>query len=303
MKLKIWFLETRPQFLLLSVVLAFLGTCIAWYDIARYGGDFHLGYALLAFVGLLLVHISVNVLNDYFDYRSGIDLEVERTPFSGGSGILPPALLKPRQVLWLGLISFLLAIPIGIYFVMTLDRGWLLLPLLLVAAGCILFYTPFLTKLGWPEWAPGVGIGALPILGMYFVQTSAYLPAVVACIPSGILVHNLLLLNEFPDAEADRKAGRKTLPITIGKARASMVYSVLTVVVYLWIIGSVIAGQMPIFSLLALLTLPLAIKAIQGARKPEDMNKLVPAMASNIMVVLLTQFLLGIGYILARVLG
>ena len=296
MKLKIWFLETRPQFLLLSVVLAFLGTSIAWYD-----GYFHLGYALLAFVGLLLCHISVNVLNDYFDYRSGIDLETKRTPFSGGSGILPAALLKPRQVFWLGLISFLLAVPIGVYFVMTLDQGWLLLPLLLLATVCVLLYTPFILKLRWPEWAPGVGMGALPVLGAYFVQTTAYLPAVVASIPSGILVHNLLLLNEFPDTEADKKAGRKTLPITMGKAKASIVYSVLTVIVYLWIIGGVIAGQMPPFSLIALLTLPLAIKAIQGALKHQEISRLVPAMASNVLVVLLTQLLLGIGYILARV--
>ena len=295
MKLKVWFLEIRPQFLLLSVVLAFLGTCIAWYD-----GYFHLGYALLAFAGLLLCHISVNVLNDYFDYRSGIDLEVRRTPFSGGSGILPPALLKPRQVFWLGSVSFLLAIPIGVYFVMT--RGWLLLPLLLIGGICILVYTPFITKVGWPEWAPGAGMGALPILGMYFVQSTAYtLPAIIAAIPSGILVHNLLLLNEFPDVEADRKAGRKTLPIIMGRTRASIVYSVLTLVVYLWIIGAVVARQMPAFSLLALLTLPLAIKAIQGALKHQEMSKLVPAMGNNIMVVLLTQLLLGIGYILAKV--
>ncbi|MBA7623607.1 1,4-dihydroxy-2-naphthoate octaprenyltransferase [subsurface metagenome] len=297
MKLKVWSLETRPQFLLLSVVLAFLGTCLAWYD-----GYFHIGYALLAFVGLLLCHISVNTLNDYFDYRSGIDLEVKRTPFSGGSGILPAALLKPRQVFWFGLTSLLLAIPIGVYFVMTLDRGWLLLPLLLIAAICVLLYTPFILKLRWPEWAPGLGMGALPVLGMYFVQTTAYtLPAIVACIPSGILVHNLLLLNEFPDTEADRKAGRKTLPIIIGQAKASIVYSVLTVVVYLWIIGGVATGQMPPFSLIALLTLPLAIKAIQGALKHQDMSKLVPAMGNNVLVVLLTQLLLGIGYILAGV--
>jgi len=295
-KLKVWFLETRPQFLLLSVVLAFLGTCMAWYD-----GYFHLGYALLAFVGLLLCHISVNTLNDYFDYRSGIDLEVRRTPFSGGSGILPAALLPPRQVFWFGLVSLLVAIPIGVYFVMTLDRGWLLLPLLLIAAICVLLYTPFILKLGWPEWAPGLGMGALPVLGVYFIQTSTYLPAIVACIPSGILVHNLLLLNEFPDTEADRKAGRKTLPITMGKAKASIVYSVLTVVVYLWIIGGVATGQMPPFSLIALLTLPLAIKAIQGALKHQDMSKLVPAMGNNVLVVLLTQLLLGIGYILAGV--
>ena len=106
MKLKTFFLETRPQFLILSVVLAFLGTSIAWYD-----GAFNPGYAILAFVGLLLTHISVNTLNDYFDYKSGIDLEVRRTPFSGGSGILPPGALKPGQVLWLGLGSLLLAIP------------------------------------------------------------------------------------------------------------------------------------------------------------------------------------------------
>ena len=301
MKLKVWLLETRPQFLLLSVVLAFLGNCIAWYEFKEFGGTFHLGYALLAFFGLLLCHISVNVLNDYFDYRSGIDLEVKRTPFSGGSGILPAALLKPRQVFWFGLVSFLLAVPIGIYFVIA--RGWLLLPLLLVATICTLLYTPFITKLGWPEWAPGVGLGALPVLGTYFIQTTAYTPAaVIACIPSGILVHNLLLLNEFPDAEADKKASRKTLPITMGKTKAGIVYSALTLVVYLWIIGGVVAGQMPAFSLLALLTLPLAIKAIQGALKPQQMDKLVPAMANNVLVVLLTQLLLGIGYIAAGVL-
>lgn len=295
MKLKVWFLETRPQFLLLSVVLAFLGNSIAWYD-----GYFHLGYALLAFVGLLLCHISVNVLNDYFDYTSGIDLEVRRTPFSGGSGILPASLLKPRQIFWFGLVSFLLAVPIGIYFVIA--RGWDLLPLLLVAAVCTLLYTPVLTRLGWPEWAPGVGMGTLPVLGTYFIQTTAYtIPAVIASIPSGILVHNLLLLNEFPDAKADKKAGRRTLPIVMGKKNAGTVYCAMTLLVYLWIIGGVVAGIMPIFCLIALLTFPLAIKAIQGARKPEDMGRLVPAMANNVLVVLLTQLLFGIGYILGRV--
>jgi len=296
-KLKVWFLETRPQFLLLSVVLSFLGISIAWYD-----GPFHLGYALLTFLGLLLCHISVNVLNDYFDYKSGIDLETNRTPFSGGSGILPASLLKPRQVLWFGLISLLLAVPIGVYFV--LARGWGLLPLLIVGALCTVIYTPLVTKLGFPEWAPGAGMGTLPVLGAYFIQTAGYtLPAVIAAIPSGILVHNLLLLNEFPDVEADSKAGRKTMPILIGRSKAWMVYSALTVVVYLWIIGWVIAGIMPVFTLIALLTLPFAIKAIRGSRKHEDMKRLVPAMANNVLVVLLTQFLLGAGYILGGVFG
>ncbi len=293
MKLKIWFLETRPQFLLLSVVLAFLGTCIAWYD-----GTFHLGYALLAFVGLMLAHISVNTLNDYFDYKSGIDLEVQRTPFSGGSGILPPGTLKSRQVFWLGLGSLLLAIPIGIYFVIV--SGWQLVPLLVVAALCVVLYTPVILKTYWPEWAPGLGMGALPVMGAYFVQTGEYTwPLVIASVPSFILVHNLLFINEFPDVEADKKGGRRTTPIVIGMAKSSRVYSALTIMVYLWIIGSVVARVMPVYSLIALLTLPFAIKAIRGSMQYSDMSKLVPALANNVLVVLITQLLLGIGYILA----
>ena len=295
MKLKIWFQETRPQFLLLSVALLFLGTSVAFHE-----GSFHLGWALLALVGLLLAHIAVNVLNDYFDYKSGLDLKTKRTPFSGGSGILPAGLMKPGQVFWFGAIAFLLGAGIGIYFV--IERGLALLPLLLVAVIFIFLYTPLITKLGWTEWAAGVGLGSLPILGAYFVQTASYtLPAVIACIPSGILVHNLLLLNEFPDIEADQKSGRRSLPIIMGGKKAGWVYSALMVVIYLWVIGWVVAGIMPVFSLLVLLSLPFAIKAIGGALNYQDMSKLMPGMANNVLVVLLFQVLLGIGYILGRV--
>jgi len=295
MSLKVWVLETRPNFLVLPVMLAVMGISIAWYN-----GYFHLGHALLSFFGLLLAHISVNTLNDYFDYRSGVDLATKRTPFSGGSGVLPAALLKPEQVLRFGIINFLLATAIGVYFLFT--SGWLLLPVLLIAAVCILLYTPFILKWRWPEWSPGLGLGILPILGLYFVQVSAYSwPLLVVSVIPGILVHNLLLLNEFPDIEADKVANRKTLPITMEKHKASIIYSVLTVVVYLWIIGSVIARLMPVYCLIALLTLPVAIKAIRGALNPDDMTRLIPAMANNVLVVLLTPLLLGIGYILARV--
>ncbi len=262
---------------------------------------FHLPHAILAFIGLLLCHISVNVLNDYYDYKSGIDLKTRRTPFSGGSGLLPAASLKPEHVFWFGMACFMLAVPIGAYFMLV--RSWLLLPLLLIGAICILLYTPLLTKLGWPEWSPGVGLGVLPALGAYFIQTGEYtVSAAAASIPSGILVHNLLLLNEFPDTEADKQAGRKTLPITMGKKTASIVYSALTAMVYLWIVACVVARLIPAFCLIALATLPFAVKAIQGSLNYQDESKLVPAMANNVIVVLLTQLLLGVGYILAGVL-
>jgi 1,4-dihydroxy-2-naphthoate octaprenyltransferase len=296
-KLKFWFLETRPQFLILSIILAFLGTTIAWND-----GNVNIWYALLAGAGLVLAHASVNVLNDYFDFRSGIDLAAQRTPFSGGSGILPAKLLTPRQVFWLGITFFVLAIPVGIYF--TVVQGWLLLPLLLVAAFLIVLYSPFILKRPWPEWAAGVGLGGLPILGMYFVQTGVYTwETVVACIPSTLLVHNLLLLNEFPDIDVDKVANRKTMPITIGKHKSAIFYTIVDVTVYVWIIAWVAARVMPVWSLLALLSLPLSIKAIGGAIHNEKFEKLVPGMAANVQNILLTQLLLGIGYVIAHFTG
>ena len=295
MKAKLYLMETRPQFLILSVVLGITGTCIAWYD-----GFFNLGQAMLATFGLILTHVSVNTLNDYFDYRSGIDRVTIRTPFSGGSGMIKEGLVSEREVLSIGIITLAVAAVIGLYFVLT--KGWLLLPLIIVAASCVVLYSPLIQKCYWPEWSPFLGLGVLPVLGMYFSQTGMYTwQAIIAAMPSGFLVHNLLLINEFPDIEADKVAHRKTLPITLGGRGAAIVYTAFTLMVYVWIIGAVIFKAMPVFTLLALLTLPIAIKAIRGSFHYDDRAILVPALASNVMVVMLTQLLIAAGYILSGV--
>jgi 1,4-dihydroxy-2-naphthoate polyprenyltransferase len=264
MNLKVWVLETRPQFLILSVVLAFLGASIGWYGQVNTGLSFNWGYALLAGLGILLAHISCNVLNDYFDDKSGVDWKVTRTPFSGGSGVIQSGGLTRRQVLWLGIVSLALAVPIGVYFLTVF--GLSLLPVLLIAAFAVVAYTPLILKIGWPEWAPGLGMGFLPVLGAYFVQNGDYaLVAIIACVPSFFLVHNLLLLNEFPDVSADASAGRRTSPILFGRRNAARLFAVMMVLTYVWIAGAVIIGIIPVWTLLALLTLPLGINAIRGA--------------------------------------
>ncbi|MEN6439660.1 MAG: prenyltransferase [Syntrophobacter sp.] len=299
-KLILWFKETRPQFLFLSVVLAFLGTAIAWHR-----GSFNLGYALLAGFGLVLTHGSANAINDYFDYRSGIDLNVKRTPFSGGSGLVPEGKLPLMHALWVGIVTSLAALLIGIYFVIV--SGWQLIPLLVAAILCLVLYTPVILKTHWPEWSPGLGLGVLPILGFYFVQTGEYdWVVLIASIPSGILVHNLLLLNEFPDVEADREGGRKTTPVVFGMEAAGRFFRLTTISVYIWIVCCVLATLasrstiMPVYCLIALLTLPLAMKAMRGSREYDDRSKLVPALRSNVMFILVTQMLLGVGYILDK---
>jgi 1,4-dihydroxy-2-naphthoate octaprenyltransferase len=294
--LKVWIQEVRPQYLLLPVVLVLVGTTAAAWNS---GGAYNFAYAALALLGLMLAHSSVNVLNDYFDYKSGVDLKTLKTPFSGGSGILPAGKLSARQVFWYGLILFLLTIPVGIFF--TIVQGWQLVPLILLGGLCILLYTSIILKNIFPEWSPGLGLGILPVLGAYYVQTGNYSwPALVSSIPSGFLVLNLLLLNEFPDVEADMVGHKKTLPITAGKKRAAVVYTGFLAATYLWIIGAVIAQAMPVYCLLALLTLPLAFKAVRGAFYYDDLGKILPAMGQNVIVVLATQLLLGVGYILGR---
>jgi 1,4-dihydroxy-2-naphthoate octaprenyltransferase len=91
---KTYFLETRPQFLILSPILVILGMGMALYN-----GEFNALYFILAIIGLVLLHTSVNTLNDYSDFKTGIDLKVKRTPFSGGSGILPTKALSASAVL------------------------------------------------------------------------------------------------------------------------------------------------------------------------------------------------------------
>jgi 1,4-dihydroxy-2-naphthoate octaprenyltransferase len=297
MKLKIWFLETRPQFLLLSVALVLLGTAISWSE-----GCFDWLRFILTLFGLLLAHASVNVLNDYFDYRSGIDLETTQTPFSGGSGILPQGLLKPESVYRFGVGCLAIALLIGIYLASI--SGWQLLPLLIIGGLVIYFYTSYLAKWLIGEFWAGLGLGTLPVLGTYFVQTGSYsLGAFFASLAPGFLTATLLFLNEFPDVEPDRKGGRHHLVIALGKRKACHLYAGLMAMTYFCIVAGVVLRLMPPLSLIALLSTPFALKAISVTFKHHDNHEeLIPALKANVMTVLGTDVLLALGYFLTGLL-
>ena len=294
MKFKIWLLETRPQFLLLSVVLVLLCTAIA-----RHEGCFDLLKFILTLFGLVLAHSSVNVLNDYFDYKSGIDLETNRTPFSGGSGILPAGLLKPKSVYIYGVGCLIAALTIGIY--LTFISGWQLLPLILLGGPVIYFYTSHLTKWLVGELWAGLGLGMLPVLGTYFVQTGRYsTEAVVASLAPGFLTANLLFLNEFPDVGADKKGGRYNLLIAMGPKNASRLYAGLVLLTYLSIISGVVFKLMPPLTLIGFLSILFAYKAVKVTFKHYDnVQELLPALKANVLTVLVTDALLALGYLLS----
>jgi len=292
--LKAWLMLPRFQFLPLTVILVSLGTAIAAYE-----GYFHFGHFLLAMFGSILVHMTVNVINDYHDYVDGIDLNTQRTPFSGGSGVLPLNLLKPKQAFWFATICLFVAMAIGFYFVMI--KGWLLFPLLLIAGFSAYFYNVYLSKWFLGEIFAGISFGPLLVLGSYYVQTGRYSwETLVASLAPGLLTANLLFLNEFPDREADQKGGRKHFVISLGKRDASYLFVVFLIASYLCIIVGVLTKMMPAVTLIGLGTIGFGWKAAKGALKYYDhTEKLVPILGANVITILGTQALLAIGYVIA----
>jgi 1,4-dihydroxy-2-naphthoate octaprenyltransferase len=243
--------------------------------------------------------MTVNVINDYYDYVDGIDLNTQRTPFSGGSGVLTSDLLKPKQAFWFATVCLLIAMVIGFYFVMV--RGWLLFPLLLIAGFSAYFYNVCLSKWMVGELFAGLSFGPLLVLGSYFVQTGRYSwETLVASVAPGILTANLLFLNEFPDREADQKGGRRHLVISLGKKDASLLFVALLSASYLCIIIGVLTKMMPVLALIGLGTIGFGWKAAKGALKYyNDTNRLIPVLGMNVITILGTQALLAIGYVIA----
>lgn len=292
--LRAWLILPRFHFILLTVFNVSLGTVIAAHE-----GSFHLFHFLLAMVGSILVHMTVNIINDYYDYRDGIDLNTQRTPFSGGSGVLPSRLLMPKQAFWFATLCLLAATGIGIYFVLV--KGWLLFPLLLIAGFSAYFYNVCLSRWMMGELFAGLNLGTLLILGAYFVQTGRYgWEAVVASLAPGLLTSNLLLLNEFPDSEADRNGGRRHLVIALGRKGGRYLFIALLISSYLSIMIGVATGVMPAVTLIGLATAGFGWKAARGALKYyDDKSRLIPVLGANVITILGTQALLVLGYLIA----
>lgn len=294
----VWFQETRPQFLLLSVVLALHGSALAYWL-----GSFEWLRFVLAMVGLVLLHASVNVLNDWHDHKSGIDLATRRTPFSGGSGMLPEGAMRPAQVLAMGVVFLVVGSAIGVYLAYV--AGWELLVIGAIGAFSVVAYTPLLSRLALGELFAGLGLGYLPILGVCMVHAGDLAAAAwVSAIPAGLLTYNLLLLNEFPDMEADRAGGRRTMVILLGKPAAGVLYTVVEAGTFVAIAAGVALGALTPWALLGLLAAVPAARAIKGALADHgSFEGLIPAQGANVAAVLLTNALLAIGYLVAGLLG
>ncbi|MDZ4230760.1 MAG: 1,4-dihydroxy-2-naphthoate octaprenyltransferase [Dehalococcoidales bacterium] len=298
MKVKSWVMALRVPFLTASAVPVLLGTSIAWFTT----GTLYWGFFLLTLLAGVLVHIGANVINDYFDYRSGND-EVNREfvrPFSGGSRVIQLGFLSPVEVLSGSLVFFLVSALIGFYLAWA--RGPFILLLGAIGLLSAMFYTGGLlnwAKRGYGELLVGLNFGVLMTLGAYFVQTQSFswVP-VVAAVPVSLLIAAVLYINEFPDYAADKQVGKNTLVVRLGRVKAVGFYTLIMAGVYLSIVVGVAAGILPLPALLGLVTLPLAVRAVQYARKHHSSSfDLVPANALTVTSHLTTGLLLTLGFV------
>jgi 1,4-dihydroxy-2-naphthoate octaprenyltransferase len=283
----------RPPFLILAPVCALTGIGVAFW---RMDGLINWAFALLCILGAVAAHISVNALNEYFDFKSGLDTKTQRTPFSGGSGTLPANPQAAGYALATGLISLGIVGLIGIYF--AFQRGWQIIPLGLLGMLVIFIYTFWLLKFPLLSLiSPGLGFGTLVVMGTDFLLSGSYsVPGFIASLVPFFLVNNLLLLNQFPDVEADRTINRRDYPITIGRKPSAVIFTIFNILTYCTLILGVIVFHFPYLSLLGLLTLVLAIPACQRAlRFPDDIPNLIPALGQNVLINILTPVLLAIG--------
>lgn len=287
----------RPPFLIinLSCVAAGAGAAlwrkgsIRWID------------AALALLGAVCAHAAVNALNEYSDFHTGVDARTVRTPFSGGSGTLQQHPELSGYVLRIGLLCAAVTAAIGVYFIWT--QGWAIIPLGVAGMALVFLYTPWLTRTSLPCLvAPGLGFGTCMVMGSDFVLGGGYsLAGFAASMVPFFLVNNLLLLNQFPDMEADQASGRGHLLITRGTRAGAMVYTLFTAAAYLSAVIAVAVRILPPLSLLALLTTPLAVRASRAAlRYDVEPAKLAPALGMNVIVNILTPLLLAAGLMLSR---
>lgn len=287
----------RLPFVILTPCCVTVGVATA----CRSGATPEWFWVLWVLLGAIASHLSVNAFNEYFDYRSGLDATTQRTPFSGGSGTLPAHPELARATLAIAIVMLVIAAAVGV--ALMVRRGWALAPLGLSGLVLVVSYTTW-----WAQrplaclLAPGLGLGILMIVGTHFSLTGEWSAmALVASLPVALLVSNLLLLNQFPDVDADRAVGRRNIPIVYGRPAAARLYGLLLWLSYSALATGVWLHFLPQSALLAMLTAPLAWRVWRGVTKNADrIAALVPAMRLNVVLNLLMPLLLAAGVWLTR---
>ncbi|MFQ5761440.1 MAG: prenyltransferase [Candidatus Bathyarchaeia archaeon] len=280
-----------------------VGGAAAWYAT----GMFEAGFFALTMLAAICLDGANHMFNDHFDYKSGNDLRMKHSnPFAGGGRVLTRGLIDPTLHFRVALGFLIVGVAVGLYLVAT--RGLMVLILGLIGVVSLYFYVgpPFRWAYrGIGEALVGLNFGVLIVLGAYYVQTLRLdvQPALIS-IPIALLITAVLWINEFPDMEADISVGKRTLVGRLGPRRAVQAYSGMLLAAFGFLAAAVGLGLLPLLTLSAFITLPIALKAIQHARRNwADADALTPANAATVQLHLLFGVIIVISYLAAAFTG
>ena len=290
---RIWLMAARVRTLPASIAPVLVGTALA--------GQAHVFHPLrfiAALVGAIFIQVGTNLSNDYSDARRGADAEDRLGPVRVTAGGLVP----PSQVLAATYVSFGVAVLAGIYLIAV--AGW---ELLLVGAASILagvLYTGGPRPYGYEglgELFVFLFFGIVAVAGSYFVQVKHLSwEAFALAVPVGLLASAILVVNNFRDIDTDRRAGKLTLAVRLGRAQTRSMFAAIVYVAFLLAPVTWLFGPMKPWLLLAWLTLPLAAQIVRVVRNRTDGPSLNQALAQSGMLQLAFCMLLAAGLLLSR---
>ena len=295
---------TRAPFLTATLIPVILGVAVAANE-----GAWSLWLAFLTFLGGAFVHLGLNISNDVFDTLSGADAaNTTPTQFSGGSRVVHYGLVRLRTLALLSAVFYLAGIGIGLY--LAVERGfWPLFWIGVAGVAISLAYTAPPLRLvhrGLGEIAVALGFGPIMVLGSYFVQAQTLsFEAVYVSIPVAILIALVLYVNEIPDRAGDSAAGKRTLPVRLSKDAVIGAYVGAVALTYGLVAAGAVTGIMPRPTIIALATIPLAIRVTRALRRDYDdpYALMFSGMGVNVQLHLFTGLLLFAGYMISIAAG
>lgn len=285
-----WTLAVRPKTLPAAVSPVLVGTAAAFAD-----DRFVLLPALAAIIGALLLQIAVNLANDYFDFKKGIDTPDRLGPVRvTQSGLISPSGVKTGLIVTLGL-----AVVCGLYLIYA--AGWPILVIGLASIFAALAYSggPYpLASHGLGDLFVFIFFGLVAVCGTYYVQALKLTWLVVfLAIPAGFLITAILVVNNLRDISTDSNAGKNTLAVRLGEKGTRIEYVILLTASYLIPIFLLLKGILSPWTLLSLLSLPMAFSSIRFICT-ESGEVLNDALAGTAKLAFLFSLLLSIGLII-----
>jgi 1,4-dihydroxy-2-naphthoate octaprenyltransferase len=283
---KIWIASTVPMLVGSGLAFGMRGSINAFW-------------LIVSAVGIYLVEIGKNAINEYIDYESGVDRFVKpqnRTPFSGGKKTIVQGKLTLQEVKAIAIGTFAAAAIIGLFIMVYREPRVFWVGVLGFFLSIFYSLPPFMFAYrGLGELMVGITFGPLITLGMFMVLTNTVdIMVAVTAIPIGALIANVLWINQYPDYEADAKGGKRNWVVRLGKKRAVKVYALLFAVAYISFVILAVLYHNPVW-LLGLISMPIAVKAVKTAGKYyDDIPRLVSANAGTVQVYAITGLCMAI---------